>query len=92
MIESGLVKIFFQLFLFFVFVCPVPLFLGIAQLTLGMNVSFFHCVAFIGGCNKVCGSISNSLPLSLYLAPFKPRSCFITVKMTWHRFCFSSLH
>lgn len=41
---------------FFAF-CP---FLGIAQLTLGMNVSFFLCAAFIGRCNKVCGSISSS--------------------------------
>ncbi|XP_008303275.1 ankyrin-1-like [Stegastes partitus] len=45
---------------------------GIAQLTLGMNVYFFLCAAFIGRCQKVWCSISSSLhfcsPASLSLS------------------------
>lgn len=61
------ISLFFQL----VF-SLLPPFLGIAQLTLGMNVSFFVCAAFIG-CREQCvapfqaHSILVSLPL--YLSP-----------------------
>ena len=51
-----------QMFIFQFLFCP---FLGIAQLTLGMNVSLSLCAAFIGRCTEVCGSISSSPSPSL---------------------------